>query len=88
MISLYHMSVLVGGIEDNKGKRIINGSFKIVQHGFGYKIVFCPRITAPPVFVLILEGLMMRMEGVSSSLYLVLLKLPLRLQTILEFEDL
>jgi hypothetical protein len=40
--------VSIGGIEDNKGKRIINGSFKIVQHGFGYKIVFCPRFTAPP----------------------------------------
>ncbi|WJX45406.1 hypothetical protein P8452_32288 [Trifolium repens] len=38
----------IGGIEDNKGKRIINGSFKIVKHGFGYKIVFCPRFTAPP----------------------------------------
>jgi hypothetical protein len=38
----------IGGIEDNKGKRIINGSFKIVQHGFGYKIVFCPRFTTPP----------------------------------------
>nr|AGX93239.1 Kunitz proteinase inhibitor 9 [Trifolium repens] len=38
----------IGGIEDNKGKRIMNGSFKIVKHDFGYKIVFCPRFTAPP----------------------------------------
>ncbi|GAU45377.1 hypothetical protein TSUD_89970 [Trifolium subterraneum] len=38
----------IGGIEDNKDKKIIDGRFKIVKHGFGYKIVFCPRITAPP----------------------------------------
>ncbi|AES75961.2 kunitz-type trypsin inhibitor-like 2 protein [Medicago truncatula] len=38
----------IGGTEDNEGKHIINGFFKIQKHGFGYKLVFCPDITAPP----------------------------------------
>nr|AGX93240.1 Kunitz proteinase inhibitor 10 [Trifolium repens] len=38
----------IGGIEDNKGKRIKNGNFIIVKHGFGYKIMFCPQFNAPP----------------------------------------
>lgn len=38
----------IGGIEDYIGKHIIDGKFKIVKHGFGYKLVFCPTFTAPP----------------------------------------
>ncbi|GAU26452.1 hypothetical protein TSUD_294180 [Trifolium subterraneum] len=38
--------VSIGGSEDLKGKHIINGYFKIVEHvhGFGYNIVFCDGI--------------------------------------------
>ena len=38
----------IGGTEDNEGKHIIDGFFQIQKHGFGYKLVFCPSITAPP----------------------------------------
>ena len=40
--------VSIGGTEDIKGKDILNGVFQIQKHGFGYKLVFCPEITAPP----------------------------------------
>lgn len=37
----------IGGVEDH-GDDILNGLFNIQKHGFGYKLVFCPRSTAPP----------------------------------------
>lgn len=39
----------IGGVEDHPGKDILSGKFKIEKYGdFGYKLVFCPRFTAPP----------------------------------------
>ncbi|XP_057446452.1 kunitz-type trypsin inhibitor-like 2 protein [Lotus japonicus] len=39
----------IGGVEDHPGKDILSGKFKIEKYGdFGYKLVFCPKFTAPP----------------------------------------
>ena len=41
----------IGGAEDHPGKTLISGRFNIQKYGdliLGYKLVFCPRISAPP----------------------------------------
>ncbi|XP_061351745.1 kunitz-type trypsin inhibitor-like 2 protein [Gastrolobium bilobum] len=39
----------IGGLEDHRGKQILNGTFNIQKYDKrSYKLVFCPRITAPP----------------------------------------
>ncbi|XP_061351737.1 kunitz-type trypsin inhibitor-like 2 protein [Gastrolobium bilobum] len=38
----------IGGFEDHPGKQILHGTFHIQKYGFGYKLVFCPKNTAPP----------------------------------------
>lgn len=35
----------IGGVEEHHD--ILDGLFNIQKHGIGYKLVFCPRFTAP-----------------------------------------